>query len=291
MGSFIKKKICTFDIVNTMLLSILACVIFIPFYNAILVSLMTTKEYASNKLALFPHEVTFDAYRVIFTSGWVATGYKNSIFIAIIGVMYSLLINTLCAYGFSNKSFPGKNLLMTIFIFTMFFGGGLIPFYLLIKSLGLGDTLWSVILPTGMSVFYMLLIKGYFENIDEGIKESAKLDGANEIVLLFKIMLPLSLPILATVALFIFVDLWNAWFGAMLFIDSASKKPLQLSLREIINPSSTRITHLLTNDMIKVQVQSVQMAAVVVTMAPIMFIYPFLQKHFVKGIMIGAIKG
>ena len=171
----------------------------------------------------------------------------------------------------------------------MFFGGGMIPSYILIKDLGLMNNLLSLILPSGMSVYYMLLMRSFFINIPSSIKEAAMLDGAGEWTILFRIILPLSKPIIATVGLFTMVDYWNAWFNAMLYINSADKRPLQLALREIIN-SGASTSSLLLQNIEKLSTQSYTMASVVVTMLPIMCIYPFLQKYFVKGIMIGGVK-
>ena len=189
----------------------------------------------------------------------------------------------------------GRNLIMNFFLLTMFFGGGVIPSYLLIKELGLMDTLWSQILPTGMSVFYVLLMRNFFAAIPEGLKEAAMLDGAGEWRVLFSIILPLSMPVMATVALFNMVDRWNIWYTAMLYIRSVSKKPLQLCLREIINSSSGKTSSALSNakmgkENLLLNSQSYTMASVMVTMVPIMLVYPFLQKYFVKGVVLGGIK-
>jgi putative aldouronate transport system permease protein len=285
------KKYSAFDVIDSVLMCLIALTILYPFYNAIITSFMTDKAYVASKFGLFPSEVTLGAYNVLFRDGFIFTAYRNSLFIVITGLVYSMMITVLCAYAFSQKKFPGKSFLFSIFIFTMFLGGGLIPFYILIKNLGLMNSLWAIVLPSGMSVFYMLLTKYYFESLPESISESAKLDGAGELTILTKIILPVSMPIIATIALFTIVDFWNSWFTAMLFIKTADKKPLQLWLREMIFAQNTRISVMLIDSMIRVKGQSVQMAAVLVTMLPVMCIYPFLQKYFVKGIMIGAIKG
>lgn len=283
-----KLRFGVFDVLNYVLMVLLALIILFPFYNAIIISFLSEKELA-NFNGIWPGSFTLDAYKIILSDKWVFNGYKNSIFITVIGTLYTLFITATCAYGFSRPHFRGKSVIFNIFVFTMFFGGGMIPSYILIKDLGLMNNLLSLILPSGMSVYYMLLMRSFFINIPSSIKEAAMLDGAGEWTILFRIILPLSKPIIATVALFTMVDYWNAWFNAMLYINSADKRPLQLALREIIN-SGASTSSLLLQNVEKLSTQSYTMASVVVTMLPIMFIYPFLQKYFVKGIMIGGVK-
>ena len=283
-----KLRFGVFDVLNYVLMVLLALIILFPFYNAIIISFLSEKELA-NFNGIWPGSFTLDAYKVIFSDKWVFNGYKNSILITVVGTIYTLFITATCAYAFSRPHFKGKSVIFNIFVFTMFFGGGMIPSYILIKDLGLMNNLLSLILPSGMSVYYMLLMRSFFINIPSGIKEAAMLDGAGEWTILFRIILPLSKPIIATVALFTIVDYWNAWFNAMLYINSADKRPLQLALREIIN-SGASTSSLLLQNLQKLSTQSYTMASVVVTMLPIMCIYPFLQKYFVKGIMIGGVK-
>lgn len=283
-----KQRFGIFDALNYVLMVLLALIILFPFYNAIIISFLSEKELA-NFNGIWPDSFTLDAYKVIFSDKWVFNGYKNSILITVVGTVYTLFITATCAYGFSRPHFKGKSLIFNIFVFTMFFGGGMIPSYILIKDLGLMNNLLSLILPSGMSVYYMLLMRSFFINIPSSIKEAAMLDGAGEWTILFRIILPLSKPIIATVGLFTMVDYWNAWFNAMLYINSADKRPLQLALREIIN-SGASTSSLLLQNIEKLSTQSYTMASVVVTMLPIMCIYPFLQKYFVKGIMIGGVK-
>lgn len=284
-----KRKFGVFDVINYILMALIALIILFPFYNSIIISFLSEKELA-NFNGFWPGSFTLDAYRIIFSDRWVYSGYKNSIIVVVVGTLYSLFITATCAYAFSRDHFLGKGLVLKIFLFTMFFGGGMIPSYILIKNLGLMDSLLALILPSGMAVYYMLLMRAFFENIPRSIKEAAMIDGAGEGTVLFRIVLPLSKPIIATVSLFTIVDLWNSWFSAMLYIKSADLKPLQLCLREIINNSGASTSSLLLQDVERLNTQSYTMAAVMVTMVPIMCVYPFLQKHFVKGIMIGGVK-
>ena len=284
-----KHKFGVFDVVNYTLLGLIALIILFPFYNSIIISFLSEKEFA-NFNGIWPKSFTLDAYKVIFSDKWVYSGYKNSIIIVVTGTLYSLFITSTCAYAFSRDHFRGRGIILKLFVFTMFCGGGMIPSYILIKNLGLMDTLLSLILPSGMAVYYMLLMRAFFLNIPRSIKEAAMIDGAGEGIILFRIVLPLSKPIIATVSLFTMVDLWNSWFSAMLYIKSADLRPLQLCLREIINNSGASTSQLLLQNVERLNTQSYTMAAVMVTMLPIMCVYPFLQKHFVKGIMIGGVK-
>ena len=284
-----KHKFGIFDVINYILLAALALIILFPFYNSIMISLINEKEFA-NFNGLWPGSFTLDAYKVILSDRWVYSGYKNSIIIVVCGTLYSLFITSTCAYAFSRDHFLGKGIIMKLFIFTMFFGGGMIPSYILIKDLGLMDSLLALILPSGMAVYYMLLMRAFFVNIPRSIREAAMIDGAGEWTVLIRIVIPLSTPIIATVSLFTMVDLWNSWFSAMLYINSVDKKPLQLCLREIINSQGASTSQLLLQNVERLNTQSFTMAAVVVTMLPIMCVYPFLQKYFVKGIMIGGVK-
>ncbi len=285
------RKFSLFAIINTLVLTIYGIIVFYPFYNAVIVSITSEKEYVTSKFALFPKEPTLNAYVEIFNRGWLLDSYKATLFIVTIGVVYSMLMTMLCAYAMSRPGFFAKKAILSFMLIPMFFSGGLIPFYLLIRSLGLMNSLWAIILPSGISTFYMLLMKNFFESIPRSLEESAKLDGANDFRILISIIVPLSKPIIATVVLFTLVDLWNDWYRPMLFITSTSKRPLQLALRAML---ATATSNMKSEGSLKAQqvyIEGVKMAAVVVTMVPVMLVYPFLQKYFAKGIMIGAVKG
>jgi putative aldouronate transport system permease protein len=271
-------------------LGICALSIVYPFYNAVLVSFATQKEYIRTPFMLFPHEITWEAYRFIFNSPRIYNGYMTTLVILIFGVPYNMLLTTCTAYALSRESFPGKKIFTALIVFTMYFSGGLIPFYLIVKQLGLMNSVASVILVYGANTFYMLLMRSYFATIPAALEESAKLDGANDLVILLRIMLPLSLPILATVILFFSVDRWNEWFNAMLFIRDGNKWPLQLVLRSIVVSTIDDLGSRNVTVERTVFADGVKMAAVIITMAPIMLIYPFLQKYFMKGILIGSVK-
>ncbi|MFD0713589.1 carbohydrate ABC transporter permease [Paenibacillus sp. GCM10027626] len=285
-----KRSFNWFYAVNAAILALAAVTILYPFYNAVLISLVSQKEYVTTPFMLFPKRITFDAYTYIFSSSRIYTGYFNTLLILLIGVPYNMLATTFTAYALSRERFPGKRIITALVVFTMYFSGGLIPLYLLVRDIGLMNQLAAVILVYGANTFYLLLMRSYFMEIPSALEESAKIDGANDLVILLRIMLPLSLPIVATITLFFSVDRWNEWFNAMLFLREGEKWPLQLVLRSIVMSTIDDIGSRNVSIRKTVFEDGVKMAAVFITMAPIMFTYPFLQKYFMKGIMVGSVK-
>lgn len=278
------------DVVAFLFLTFFALIIFYPFYNAVVSSIMTAKEYTLHPVVLFPKEITWDNYRYMFGQSMMYTGYLNTILITGVGLIYGLSISVLTGYVFSRPAFPGKKMFFLLMLFSMFFSGGLVPTYLQIKEMGLINTLWSVILLLGVTPFNIIIIKNGFEQTPLSIEEAAKVDGANDLTTFFHIMLPLQKPVIATFALFIAVAYWNEWFWSMLLINSQDKLTLQLVLRAIINDDvgeQGRMNAAIAETTFS---QGIKMAAVIATMLPVMCIYPFVQKHFTKGIMLGAVK-
>ena len=281
------------DIVNIIIIfvtGLFGLIIIYPVFNSVLASFMTEKEYIRTPFVLFPKEITFESYKAVFGYPKIATGYLSTLLILLIGLPYNMYVTTCTAYALSRRGFPGKKIIMASIVFTMYFSGGIIPLYLLVRSLGLMNSLMSIILVYGANTFYMLIMKNYFETIPDSIEESARMDGANDFIILYRIMLPLSLPIIATFLLFFAVDRWNEWFNALLFLRDGSKWPLQLVLREIVNNTYSELTQGTTHLYRNIFSNGIKMAAIVVTMTPIMIVYPFVQKYFMKGILIGAVK-
>ena len=272
-------------------LALFALLILYPFYNSVCVSLVSQADYIKTRFMLYPKNVTFESYFVVFKNGSIFDGMKVTLLITIIGVIYNMLLTVSLAYGFS-KEFPGKKLFMMMIVSTMYFSGGLIPFYLLIKDLKLVDNIFSMILPSGVSIMYMTVIRQNFESLPAELEESARIDGAGDLTILFRILLPLSVPILVTFALYYGVERWNEWYNGMLFIRSFDKRPLQLVLRGIIQTTGQAMV---TNELEQYNItpfsEGIKMACVVVTMTPIMLVYPFIQKYFVSGMTVGAVKG
>ena len=286
-----KKKIDVVNIVLTLMFIVVAIAVIYPFYSSILISFMKEKELFANPIPIVVKEPTLAAYKKIFSDAKILNGYKN-VFLLIIGVVpLHMIVNTSMAYALSRKRFLFSKLINNFVVFTMYFSGGLIPSYLLIRDLGLMDSLWAVILPMIASAYNMILIKSFFYTIPDSLEESAKLDGANDIVIFVKIFLPLAVPILATIFLFICVGTWNQWYQPMLYINNIEKWPLQLVLRDIISTTAQEVENADIGGLKEEFPQSVKMAAVTVTMAPIMLLYPFLQKYFMSGLTVGAVKG
>ena len=272
-------------------LALFALLILYPFYNSICVSLVSQADYIKSRFMLYPKNITFESYFVVFKNGSIFDGMKVTLLITVVGVLYNMLLTVSLAYGFS-KEFPGKKFFLMMIVFTMYFSGGLIPFYLLIKDLKLVDNVFSMILPSGVSIMYMTVIRQNFESLPAELEESARIDGAGDLTILFRILLPLSVPILVTFALYYGVERWNEWYNGMLFIRSFDKRPLQLVLRGIIQTTGQAMV---TNELEQYNItpfsEGIKMACVVVTMTPIMLVYPFIQKYFVSGMTVGAVKG
>lgn len=277
------------------ILTLLGLAIILPFYNAIMISFVTEAEYFRSPFILFPKDPTLEAYRTLLETGSILNGYGNTLYHIAIGLPISMFITFAMGYVLSRPEFPGRKLLYLFVLITMLFSGGMVPSFLLIRSLGLMNTRWSVILSCLLSTYYVVLVTNFIRALPASLLESARLDGASETTILLRIVLPLSKPIIATITLFYAVDKWNEWWNSMLYINRMEMYPLQLILQNIINSYQTaQDTEIASADAInRLQTFSmgIKMAAIVVTMLPIMLVFPFLQRFFVKGIMIGAVKG
>lgn len=284
------KKITPADVLVFLLIGCLIILIVIPFLNAIAISFSTQREYLNNLLMLAPKEPTLDNYRNLLGDQRIVTGFKTSISIVCLGVPLNLFLTLSLAYGTSRTGFPGKKLILGAILFTMLFNGGILPLYMQMRELKLTNTIWSVILASGVNVFYFVIARNFFCSIPQSLIESAQLDGAGEWRILFSIILPLAKPIVATVALFCIVDRWNEWYNALIFIRDNNIIPLQVVLRSIVMESNISSNTSSMEAAARNFDMGIKMAAVIVTTLPIMCVFPFLQKHFTKGIMIGAIK-
>ncbi|MFV0518749.1 MAG: carbohydrate ABC transporter permease [Lachnospirales bacterium] len=288
----LNKKITGLDILFIFITTMGALMIIIPFWNVLVISFATQKEYADTPLMLLPQNPTLESYKYLFSDGKILTGYKNTMKLIIMGVPLSVFLTASMAYGFSYKSFPGKKILLYAVMFTMIFNGGIVPMYLVMKGLNLTGSLWSVVFANCFSVYNMILMMNYFQTIPESVMESARLDGLGDWGILFKIVLPLAKPILATITLFYLVAFWNQWYDSMIFLRKADMLPLQNVLQGIIQETqiATSATGSIASRGQTQFSEGIKMAAVFISMVPIMCIFPLLQKHFSKGIMIGAIK-
>lgn len=291
--SFNRNQLTPMDAIIFIVLTALALLIVMPFYFSIMISFVPQEEYIRTPFILWPKEFTLDSYVTLLEGGAIFTGYKNTLFHLACGMPISMLITFSLGYVLSRPVFPGKRLLVTFVLITMIFSGGMIPTYMNIRELGLMNNRWAIILTNILSTYYSILVMSYIRTLPESLFESARLDGASEATILFKIVLPLSSPIIATIALFYAVDKWNEWWGSMLYLNRAQDYPLQLILQNIVN-TFQMLEDTVSQDALE-HIQNafsmgIKMAAVVLTMLPIMLVFPFLQRYFVKGITLGAVK-
>jgi putative aldouronate transport system permease protein len=287
-----------FDFFNVLFFVVLIFVMLFPLWNVLMVSLVTIGEFYSKPLILWPAPFNFDNYRFIFSSDKIVTTFGVTAFVTVAGTAYSVLITAMLAYGLSKKGLPARKTLMALLTFTMFFSGGLIPYFLLIKGVAfLYNHVWVMIIPNGVSIWNFIIMKTYFQQMPDSLEESAKIDGANDISIFVRIVLPLSMPIIATFSLFNAVGFWNTYYDALLFIQNRKLHPLQLVLRQMIVEANmppemaAKFTEARGKEgSIPIFEEGLKMASVIVATVPLLCIYPWLQKYFAKGVMIGSVK-
>ncbi|MFD2412664.1 carbohydrate ABC transporter permease [Paenibacillus rhizoplanae] len=272
------------------ILIMLSLLCLLPFLYVVAVSVTPESEVLRRGIVIIPETFTFLAYKEVFISHGIGQAYKITLFRTIVGTLLNVFFTVIAAYPLSKKYLPGRSPFLLFIVFTMMFGGGLIPTYLLVRSLGLLNSPWVLIIPQLISAFNLVIIKGFFEQLPAEIEESARVDGASELQSLWRIILPLSLPVLSTISLFYAVGHWNSYFDAIVYINDSSLMPLQVILRNILLNVATQSADSLANSG-AVSTFAVQMAAVVVTTVPILIVYPFMQKHFTKGVLLGSVKG
>ncbi|MEY9093810.1 carbohydrate ABC transporter permease [Paenibacillus sp. RC84] len=281
-----------FDGFNLLVLTLLMIVTIYPLVYVVFASLSDAGGLLAHKGFLWkPVGFSLDAYANVFRNPMILRGYANTFFVVFLGLAFNILLTSLGAYALSRKSLAYRKRIMLFIVFTMFFSGGLIPFYLTVKGVGLANTLWALIIPTAVNTFNLILMKTAFEGIPDALEESAKIDGANDFVILFRIVLPLSLPVLAVMLLYYGVGHWNAWFNALIFLQERSMFPLQLILREILLQGEANANLGASEGDVAMLTVTLKYATIIVATVPILLVYPFLQKYFVKGALIGAIKG
>ena len=288
-GGTFDSKVGTLDWVLFALMFVYGLIIIYPFYNAFLISISPEEVYNSTPFLLFPKAITWTNYATVFADQEFWNGFKITITLLFVGTAYQLFFTVITGYALSRNRWVGKNFVMNMILVTMFFGGGLIPYMMLIYSLGLNNSLAVLIIPGAIDTYNMLLMRNYFASLPPDLEESAKIDGANDIQIFYKVYLPMSLPMLATVGLFFAVGNWNSWYNAMLFINKPELRPLQYVLQLKITQASSQVDGLVIDD--KFSAEGLKMASVFFTIVPMMCFYPFLQKFFVKGLVVGAIKG
>ncbi|OMF38344.1 ABC transporter permease [Paenibacillus sp. FSL H8-0548] len=282
-----------FDVTNYILLSVCALTAILPFIFVISGSFATDAELTKRTVFLIPETFSLAAYKFIFSTDTIIKAIGVSMFVTVFGTIVNLFFTVTMAYPLARRALKGRNTVLNLVIFSMLFGGGMIPTYLVIRELHLLDNYGALILPGAISAFNLIIVKNFFQEIPAEIEESAKIDGCNDMGILWKIVLPLSMPVLATFTLFYAVGHWNDFFSALLYINTPEKWPLQVLLRQIVLLSQAAAGDLSAMDATYVQPpdQSIKMAVIVVGTIPILLVYPFLQKHFAKGVMLGSVKG
>ncbi|CAN7610722.1 MULTISPECIES: carbohydrate ABC transporter permease [unclassified Paenibacillus] len=287
------KKDKVIDACIYTVLTVAALVTLFPLYYVIIVSLTPYIEVLKNGgFVIWPEHWTLQAYKEVFQSARIPQALKITVFITIVGTTLNLVVTTLLAYPLAKKSVPGRNFILMAIFFTMIFSGGIIPLYMVVRSIGLYDSVWALIVPGMVSTFNLLIVKTYFENLPVEVEEAARVDGCGELATLWRIVLPLSAPIMATIGLFYGVTHWNEYFKGIFYISDKTLMPMQVVLRSMIQTPNIS-TELSLNSLVldALPPETIKMAVVVVATLPMLVIYPFLQKYFVKGTMLGSIKG
>ncbi|MCY9374990.1 MULTISPECIES: carbohydrate ABC transporter permease [Bacillus] len=280
-----------FDVCNILFLGGVGAITILPFLYIIAGSFATEAELAQRSFFIFPKTFTLDAYKYVFSTPTFIRSMGVSIFITVVGTAVQLFFTFTMAYPLAKRHVKGRNLLLNLVIFSMLFSGGMIPTYLVVKSLGLLDTYWALILPMAINPFNLIIIKNFFQQLPRELEESAKIDGCSEIGVFWRIALPLSKPVIATFALFYAVGIWNDFFHALLYINDSAKWPLQMVLRQVTILSDLTATNGDTMQNTIPPEQGIKLAVIVIATLPILAVYPFLQKHFAKGMLIGSVKG
>ncbi|SDE11344.1 putative aldouronate transport system permease protein [Paenibacillus sp. UNCCL117] len=274
-------------------LALFALATLFPLYYVVIVSVTPYVEVMRNGgFVIWPEQFTFKAYEEIFGSPRIPQALKITVFITVVGTALNLAVTTLLAYPLSKKHIPGRNFILMALVFTMIFSGGIIPLYIVVRSLGLYDSVWALIIPGMVSTFNLLIVKTYFENLPSEVEEAAKVDGCGDVTTLYRIVLPLSAPIMATIGLFYGVTHWNEYFKGIFYLSDKTLMPMQVVLRSMIqSPNVSTELSLNFLEMDTLPPETVKMAVVVVATLPLMVIYPFLQKYFIKGALLGSVKG
>lgn len=283
-----------FDTVNTLLLIIIFLIILYPLYYIVIASFSEPGQVLTGKISFWPKGFQLDSYRQVMKNKDIVTGYMNTVIYTVFGTVINLIFTLLAAYSLSRKDLRGRKFFTLLFTFTMFFGGGTVPSYLLIKNLHMINTIWAMVLPGAISVWNLILCRNFFEgNIPDELLEGAKIDGCSNYYFFLHIAVPLSKALIAVMILFYAVAHWNSYFQPLLYLTDSSKYPLQLVLKNILvssQPDAT-LAGMTNRAELYQQTEMLKYALVVVSSLPMIIVYPFVQKHFVQGVMVGSIKG
>lgn len=281
-----------FDGVNIVLLLLLALATLYPLYYVLVISISDANAVMRGVVRYWPVGVNMDTYKIIMRDPNIITAYVNTLLYVSVGTCINLLFTMLCAYPLSKKDFYGRNAFMVMIVITMFFSGGLIPNYLVVQHLGMINTLWAIVLPTAINAWFMIIMRTFFMNIPQELFEAAHMDGAGMARTFVRIVIPLSVPSIMTIGMFYAVAHWNSFFPALIYLNEKAKYPLQIILRNIvIGGELTSVNASMAEADTFVAVQNVKYAVIIIVIAPILLIYPFVQKYFIQGIMVGSLKG
>lgn len=277
-----------FDTVNYMFLTFLAFLTLYPFWDSLIVSITPLQESLSSNLHLYPKSVTLEAYQYLLQLKQLWVSYGISIFITVFGTIISMFATTMAAYALSKRQLPGGRPIMFAIVFTMMFSGGIIPTYLVVKQLGMMNTVWSMMIPTAIQTYNLIIMRNFFTSIPDSLEESARIDGCSDLGILLRIVIPLSMPAIATISLFYAVARWNEFFTAVMYVTDKGVWPLQLFLRSMLIDNEASFQS--GGDSPFLLGQSIKMATIMISTIPVMIIYPFFQKYFVQGVTLGAVK-
>ena len=280
-----RRRAGVFDLINYTFLFVFTLLTLYPFWYTLVVATSTQEGFFSSLYHIIPNSFSLESFSTALGMPSIYTSFAISVLVTVCGTVLSLFLTSMGAYALSKGDLEGRNFMFRMIIFTMFFGGGLVPFYILLTQMGFRNNLLVLFVPSAMNTFNMILMKNYFATtVPQSLEDSARIDGLNDFQILFRIALPTSMPIVATISLFFAVSYWNNWFMAMLFISKSKLLPLSLVLRNLV--LSARSFYVPPN----VVPQMVKASVIIISIVPIVMVYPFIQKHFVKGIMLGAVK-
>jgi putative aldouronate transport system permease protein len=280
-----------FQAVNAVILTMVVVVTLYPFANIIARSFSETSYIRTGQVNLWPRGFNLTTYGYVMSDSTFWINYRNTVIYTVVATLIAMVLTTCYAYVLSKKNLKGRSLLIFVAVFTMFFNGGLIPNYVLISSLGFRNTLWAIVLPNAISVFNLLVMKAFFENQPPELEEAGAVDGLNTYGILWRIVLPLSKAVIATMVLFYSVTFWNSWFQAFLYLDRKELFPVTIYLRNLLAGSSATSDPGAASDVSLQTAANIQAVAIVLTALPIMLVYPFIQRYFVSGVMLGSVKG
>ncbi|UKS29504.1 carbohydrate ABC transporter permease [Paenibacillus sp. HWE-109] len=286
------KRIRLFDIVNVLLMGIVVCSMLFPFIHMAAVSISSSEYVLKNEITLWPKGIKFDAYTAVLRDKRILVGYKNTIIYVVLGTTLSLIFTTMGAYALSRKNLVFGKTFMLMIVFTMLFNGGMIPTYLVIRSYGLLNTIWAMVLPGLVSSYYLIIMRTFFQGIPRELEESGRIDGLSNFGILLRIVLPLTKPVMMTISLFYAVAIWGNFFSALLYLRDPNLFPLQVAVRNIVligQVEENTVSSAIGNKTLVLE--SLKYTVILVSTLPILLVYPFIQKHFVKGALIGSVKG